>query len=137
MSLGAFLVGVGTGHDGKISHGLEFSLFYYIFLVPMLIGWALRVSTFTGWLKVSKQVEDAYWQTQLMRFMDPRYAIQREIYGAWQNRIEVLKHHWYNKYDQTVEFTRANAPWILKDGKQVLFLPIAGILGVIFGYVTA
>lgn len=137
MSLAAFLVGVGTGHDGKLSHGLEYTAFYYIFLIPMLIGWTLRVSTFTGWFKVSKQIEDAYWETQLMRFMDPRYKIQREIYGPWQIRLGVLKSMWYKKYDQSVEFTRANAPWILRDGKQVLFLPIAAALGLILGYVTA
>ncbi len=137
MSFAAFLVGVGAGHDGKLTHGVEYSAFYYIFITPMLIGWALRASTFYGWLQVSKKVEDAYWQTQLMRFMDPSYLMQREIYGDWSNRLAVLKLMWYNKYDQTVEVTRANAPWILKAKNQILFLPIGAILGVIFGYLTA
>ena len=119
----------GVGNDA--SKDQDFSLSYYILLTPFLILWLLKAITIFGY-KARKAVKDYYWETQLMRFLDPTYSIPRSLYPNLEDRIVVLKKMWELKYDVTIEWTRANEPSVIKT--RILLMLGAAFLGLAFGY---
>lgn len=111
MSIAGFFGAYGLGRD--VENNVEFSTQYYLFISMFIIGWVLKAGTVFGY-KAGRSVQEYFWETQLMRFMDPKHSKQFLNYPNRIDRLRVLKLMWFNKHDVTVEWTRANAPFILK-----------------------
>jgi hypothetical protein len=130
MSIATFFGAMGVGYDTV--NGLDFSNFYYASLSLFILSAIMRVVAVEVLNPAPKEIQDKYWETQLMRFKDPKHAIQKELYGNYEERELVLEQLWLEKYGVTVEYTIANAPKIMK--VRILLLFLAGIIGLATGY---
>jgi len=129
MSIATFLGAIGVGYEGV--NDIDFGVFSLLMIAPfvILILQYFLYSQFGG--VVSKSVQDQYWKTQLWRFRDPTFAMQRSLYPNWENRMKVLEDMWLEEYDETANETMLNAPWIQK--YRIVILIGAGLLGLLVG----
>lgn len=117
----AFAIGFEAGR------GISYGAFANYAGIPFLLfgaQWVLY-SAFSS--PVSKEIEDAFWKTQLWRFKDPSYDLQLTLYPEAEKRLNELEAKWENEYCMTTDETRLIAPFMQKGWRVVYtgFISIA------------
>ncbi len=133
MAITGSLLAMSIAWEG--SRGIEYGTFSRIAMIPFLLFWTqyLIFAIFYG--KVSYETEDFFWKTQLWRFKDPGYDLQKSLYPDAEFRLAELEQKWVEHYGETTEDTLANSPWI--QGGRVVILIGAIVLGVTLGFIYA
>lgn len=130
LMCGATYLGA-TGVSYEHKHGIEFGSFSLVMVMSFVIL-AFQYVLYANLAKpASLEIRDAFWKTQLWRFLDPKFAFQRSLYPNWIFKLEELKQKWFLHYGETPEDTLKNAPSFLKYRGALLL--IAGLLGVVTG----
>jgi len=113
MCITAVIATLGLAYDVIV--GLDYSSVYHISTIPFLVFIAqyLAYSIFKS-KYVEKGIQDKFWKTQLWRFRDPNYSLQKSLYPNSAEREKLLKRMWKDEYNETPDETVANAPWIQK-----------------------
>jgi hypothetical protein len=128
MSIGGFFAAYGIARDHV--NNVDFSTQSTVLASIFLLGWILRVGTVFGY-NASKAVQEKFWRTQLMRFLDPKHQLQFDNYPNSSELLKEYKERWIDKYGVTVEWTRANAPYWQK--VQIALLIGCVALGITLG----
>jgi len=113
MCITAIVATLGLAYDVIV--GLEYSSVYQTSTIPFLLFIAqyLAYSIFKSKV-VAKEIQDKFWKTQLWRFRDPSYSLQKSLYPNSGEREKLLKRMWKDEYNETPDETVAKAPWLQK-----------------------
>jgi len=113
MCITAIIATLGLAYDVIV--GLDYSSVYQISTIPfvLFIAQYLAYSIFKPKV-VEKEIQDKFWKTQLWRFRDPNYSLQKSLYPNSVERERLLIGMWEGEYNETPDETVANAPWLQK-----------------------
>ncbi len=129
MSAATFLGAIGVSYEHK--HNIDFGSFSLVMVLSFVIL-AFQYVAYANLAKpASLEIRDAFWKTQLWRFKDPKFAMQRSLYPNWIFRLEELEQKWLEHYGERADETLKNAPKFLKYRGALLL--IAGLLGIATG----
>ena len=119
--IAAIPIGLGLDYGASFPYIIPFILVGLLFVTSK---WTLGV--------VSKEIQAKYWRTQLVRFKDPNFEMQRMLYPGRADQRELqLERMWFAEYG--VEFDNTKAPAIQK--YRIFLLLIMAGLGLLFGMV--
>jgi len=121
MCISVFIGSLGLSHD--VMTGQFFSNIYQLSLIPFLLFIAEYTVYYLSKVIVSKEIQDKYWKTQLVRFKNPRYNLQKQQYPNPEEREVLLDSMWESEYDETFAESLANIPWIQRYRIVLLILP--------------
>ncbi len=119
--IGAFGIGLGLDYSPAFPYLIPFLLLIAVYLIGKF---ALGV--------VSKEIQDRHWRTQLVRFKDPKFFFQKQIYPNANKRELQLERMWQAEYG--VEFEDTIAPWYQK--ARIAILPICVVTGLVIGIIA-
>src|SRR5690606_13746965 len=105
MSVSCLLLGFAIMREVRL--GVEFQSTFYWLITPFLIGAIMRVGSY--FYEPEKEIEDRFWKTQLFRFLDPGYNIQKTLYPNYSERLRRLKEMWNVEYGVSPSWVKSNA----------------------------
>jgi len=112
MCITAVIATLGLAYDVIV--GLEYSSVYQISTIPFVLFIVQYLAFIFKSKVVAKEIQDKFWKTQLWRFIDPSYSLQKNLYPKSDEREKLLKRMWEAEYNETTDETIAKAPWLQK-----------------------
>jgi hypothetical protein len=128
MSFATYLGCIGVKYDHL--NDLDYSPFYHTSIALFVLSAITRV-VFSRLKPVSKEVQDKYWKTQLMRFKDPSYSHQMSLYPNAEERLLLLENRWEDEFYMSADEVIANSPFFMKI--RIVILIMSAVFGLITG----
>lgn len=135
----AFAIAIITGILASFSIGWEsakdisYGLFSALAVIPFTV-FVLQFPVFGKFLSpVSKEIQDHFWKTQMWRFMDKDFDLQKSLYPNADERLKELKQKWEDEHGMSPEDTILNPPFMQNKFRMVitgvLSVVVSGLLG--------
>lgn len=133
MGMATALGAIGLYLD--VFRGLEFSALYYILLSPFIFLWLEYGVYFFGKFKAPLSVQEKYWKTQLWRFKDPAYYVNKvNLYpDTWKEYEKELDDRWENEFNETPAESLANNPKLIQKARGASLF-IGAFSGILIGW---